>query len=317
MLNYILRRLLLLVPMLLGVSVIVFLLLHYGPNDPAMSYLRLSNIPPTDEALAQARTQLGLDQPLLVQYLNWLVNAIQLDFGRSYVTGAPVVERLLYYLPNTLYLAGVAIILTIVISVPLGVLSAVYKDRWPDHLTRIMAYIGVSSPSFWLGFMLMLIFAVQLGWLPSMGIGGFKHVIMPALSIAFMSACINIRLIRSNMLEQMNNRTVLYAHMRGVKKSTIIGRHVLKNSLLPVITALGMSIGEILGGSVIAEVIFSWPGVGRYAVSSLYNRDFPVMQCYILLMTVLFVICNLIVDILYAIVDPRIRLDGRGKNHAS
>lgn len=316
MLKYVLRRLLLLIPMLLGASVIIFLLLHYGGNDPAMSYLRLSNIPPTDEALAQARIHLGLDQPLLIQYGQWLFKAVQLDFGRSYVTGAPVVERLLYYLPNTLYLAGVAVVLTILISVPLGVAAAVYKGRWPDHLTRIMAYIGVSSPSFWLGFMLMLFFAVKLQWLPSMGIGGFQYVIMPAFSIAFMSACINIRLIRGNMLEQMNNRTILYAHMRGVKKSSIIGRHMLKNSLLPVITALGMSIGEILGGSVIAEVIFSWPGVGSYAVSALLDKDFPVMQCYILMMTVIFVLCNLVVDILYAVVDPRIRLDAGGKKHA-
>lgn len=314
--KFIVRRLLLLIPMLLGVSLIVFLLLHFGPNDPAMSYLRLSNIPPTDQALADARAHLGLDRALPIQYIDWLWQALHLDFGRSYVTGAPVTQLLQYYLPNTLYLAGVSVVLTILISVPLGVGAAVYKDRWPDHVARVLAYLGVSTPSFWLGFVLMLIFADKLGWLPSMGIGGFEHVILPAFSIAFMSACINIRLIRGSMLEQMHSRSILYARLRGVKESTIVWKHVLKNSLLPVITALGMSISEILGGSVIAEVIFSWPGIGRYAVTSLYNRDFPVMQCYVLMMTVIFVVCNLVVDILYAVVDPRVRLDAKEKQDA-
>lgn len=311
MLKFICKRLLILIPMLLGVSIVIFLLLHLGPNDPAMSYLRLSNIPPTDQALEEVRAQLGLDRPLWVQYLDWLWKALHLDFGISYVTKTSVTERLLYFLPNTLYLAGAAIVMTILISLPLGILSAVYKGRWLDTLTRIMSYIGVSTPSFWLGFMLILLFAVELNWLPPMGAGGVKYIILPALSIAFMSACINVRLIRSNMLDQMNSRSVLYARIRGVKRHTIINKHVLKNSLLPVLTALGMSIGEILGGSVIAEIVFSWPGVGRYAVSALNNRDFPVMQCYILMMTTIFVVCNLLVDILYALVDPRIRLDAK------
>lgn len=305
-----------LIPLLLGVSLIVFLLLRLGPNDPAMSYVRLSGIPPTDQALADARETLGLNRPLPAQYVDWLGKAVRLDFGRSYVTGAPVTEYLLEYLPNTLYLAGVSIALTIVLSVPLGVLAAVYRGRWPDHMSRALAYIGVSTPSFWLGFLLMILFSVKLGWLPSMGIGGFSHVIMPALSIALMSMCINMRLIRSTMLEQMHNRHVQYARLRGVTERRIVGGHVLKNALIPVITALGMHVGEILGGAVVAEVVFSWPGVGRYAVSALYNRDFPVMQCFVLLMTVIFVLCNLLADILYAVADPRIRLEADGENHA-
>lgn len=316
MFKYIVKRLLMLVPLLLGVSLVVFLLLHLGPNDPAMSYLRLSGIPPTDEALAAVRADLGLDRPLVVQYFDWLGKAVQLDFGNSYVTGAPVLERLLHYLPNTLYLAGVAIVMTLVMSIPLGVLSALYKDGWFDNLMRMVAYIGVSTPSFWLAFMLMLLFSSKLGWLPSMGMGGFSYVIMPAFSVAFMSVCINIRLIRSNMLDQMHNRHIQYARLRGVKERKIVWGHVLKNSFIPVITALGMHIGEILGGSVIAEVVFAWPGVGRYAVSALYDRDFPVMQCFILMMTVLFVVCNLVVDILYAAIDPRIRMQAWKDTHA-
>jgi nickel transport system permease protein len=296
--------------------VIVFLLLHLGPNDPAMSYLRLSNIPPTDAALEEARETLGLNRPLMEQYLAWLSRAVRLDFGISYTTKAPVTKHLLHYLPNTIYLAAVSMLITVALSLPLGILAAKSKGRWPDHLTRLLAYIGVSTPSFWLAFLMIIVFAVRLGWLPSMGLGGFRHVIMPAFSVALMSTCINMRLIRGNMLEQMHTRHVLYARLRGVKEGYILTGHVLKNSLIPVVTAMGMHIGEILGGAVVAEVIFSWPGVGRYAVSAIYNRDFPVMQCFILMMTAIFVLCNLLTDILYAFLDPRIRLQEQEENHA-
>jgi len=316
MARFILRRLVTLAPLLFGVSVIVFLLLHLGPNDPAMSYLRLSNIPPTDAALEEARETLGLNRPLMEQYLAWLSRAVRLDFGISYTTKAPVTKHLLHYLPNTIYLAAVSMLITVALSLPLGILAAKSKGRWPDHLTRLLAYIGVSTPSFWLAFLMIIVFAVRLGWLPSMGLGGFRHVIMPAFSVALMSTCINMRLIRGNMLEQMHTRHVLYARLRGVKEGYILTGHVLKNSLIPVVTAMGMHIGEILGGAVVAEVIFSWPGVGRYAVSAIYNRDFPVMQCFILMMTAIFVLCNLLTDILYAFLDPRIRLQEQKENHA-
>ncbi len=316
MLKFVIKRLLLLIPILLGVSLAVFLLLRTGDNDPAMSYLRLSGIPPTDAALAEARQALGLDRPLPMQYLSWLGKAVRLDFGVSYVTGAPVTKHLLHYLPATLYLAAVSLLMTLALSLPLGVLAAVCKNGWPDRLGRLIAYLGVSTPSFWLGFIMILVFSVKLGWLPSMGVGGIEHVIMPAFSVALMSLCINARLIRGGMLEQMNARHILYARIRGVTEARVIGMHVLKNSLIPVITALGMHIGEILGGAVVAEVVFSWPGVGRYAVSAIYNRDFPVMQCFVLMMTVIFVLCNLLTDILYATIDPRIRLESEGAAHA-
>lgn len=310
MLKFIFRRLLTLVPLLLSVSILVFLVLRLGENDPAMAYVRLSGIPPTDQALEAAREYLGLNRPLAVQYLDWLWRALHLDFGISYVTGTPVLERVLYYLPNTLYLAGVSFLITIGLSLPLGIISALKKDRWPDHLVRAVAFIGVSTPSFWLGFVLVYIFSVKLGWLPAMGIGGPSHVILPAFTLALMSMCINTRLIRGNMLEQMNTRSVLYARVRGVLEKWVVGRHILKNSMIPVVTAVGMHIGELMGGAVIAEVLFAWPGVGQYAVSSIYNRDFPVMQCFILIMTLIFVLCNLAVDLLSAWLDPRIRYEG-------
>ena len=313
MLRYIIKRILVMIPLLLAVSIIVFLILRLGENDPAMAYLRLSQIPPTDAALAQAREQLGLNRPLAVQYVNWLWKAVRMDFGISYVTGVPVTERLLYYLPNTLYLGAISLAIALVFSFPLGILSALQKDRWPDHMTRAIAYIGVSTPSFWLGFLLVFVFSVKLGWLPPLGQGGLPHVIMPACTLALMSMCINTRLIRGSMLEQMNTRSVLYARVRGIPERWIIGKHVLKNSLIPVVTAIGMHIGEMIGGAVVVEIIFAWPGVGRYAVSAIYNRDFPVMQCFILMMTVLFIFCNLGVDILYAWLDPRIRYEGDSK----
>lgn len=311
MIKFITRRILLLIPLLVVISLLIFIILRLGENDPAMSYLRLSQIPATDEALAQAQEMLGLNRPLVVQYGDWAWRALHLDFGRSYVTGAPVSERLLFYLPNTLYLGAVSLGIALAFSFPLGILAALKKDRWPDHLTRILAFTGVSTPSFWLGFLLVYLFAVKLKWLPPLGMGGPLHVIMPAFTLAFMSLCINMRLIRSSMLEQMNTRSVLYARSRGVKERWIIGYHVLKNSMIPVVTALGMHIGEMIGGAVVVEIIFAWPGVGRYAVSAIYNRDFPVMQCFILMMTLLFVVCNLAVDILYAWLDPRIRYGSR------
>ncbi len=313
MLRFLAKRLLLLVPILLAVSMLVFLVLRLGDNDPAMSYLRLSQIPPTDEALATAREHLGINRPLPIQYVDWLWKALHLDFGVSYVTGAPVLDRLLYFLPNTLKLAGVSLLITISFSLLLGILSALHKDRWLDHLVRVLAFLGVSTPSFWLGFLLVFVFSVQLRWLPPLGIGGLSHIVMPAFTLSLMSLCINTRFIRGSVLEQMNNRSILYARIRGIPEKWIVGRHVLRNSLIPVVTALGMHIGELLGGAVVVEVIFAWPGAGRYAMSAINNRDFPVMQCFILVMTVIFVCCNLMVDILCTWIDPRLRL-GEGKS---
>ena len=287
MLKFIVKRILILFPILLVVSALVFLILRLGKGDPAMAYLRLSQIPPTEQALAEAREALGLNRSLPVQYVNWLGNAIRLDFGLSYVTHRPVINDILYYLPATLYLAGASLIIMILLSLPLGVASAVYRERIPDHLTRAMAFVGVSTPSFWLGFLLVYVFSLKLGWLPPMGKGGLSHVILPATTLALMSMCINIRLIRASMLEQMSARFVLYARVRGVPERWIIGRHVLKNSMIPVVTALGMHIGELLGGAVVVEMIFAMargralrglrhlqPGLSGHAVfHSRHDRD--------------------------------------------
>lgn len=312
MLAFTLRRLILLVPLLLAASLVIFLLLRLGPSDPAMDYLRLSRVPPTPQALDEARRMLGLDQPIATQYLDWLWRALHLDFGNSYATQRPVLPDLLYYLPATLKLAGVALVLTLGISVPVGMWAARYRDRFPDQAVRLVAFFGVSMPNFWLGFLLVLVFSVYLGWLPPMGMGGWTHIVMPAFAISLMSLCINARLLRASMLEVKGQRHVTYARLRGLSETSVERSHVLRNALLPIITATGMHIGELIGGTLIVESIFGWPGVGRYAVSAIFNRDYPVIQCFTLLMVGIFVICNLIVDIVYAWADPRIRLSAEG-----
>lgn len=312
MMRFIFRRVLLLIPMLLGTSLFIFLILRLGPSDPALDYLRLSKIPPTPQAVESARELLGLDKPIMTQYFHWLSDALHLDFGISYATQKPVLPDLLYFLPATLQLAGLALALTIILSVPMGVLAARYREKWPDQLVRVIAFIGVSMPNFWLGFLLILLFSIHLGWLPPMGKGEAKHLIMPVIAISLMSLAINARLLRASMLEVAGQRHVRYARLRGLSEMTVERSHILRNAWLPVITAIGMHIGELLGGALIIESIFSWPGVGRYAVSAIMNRDYPVIQCFTLLMVVIFVLCNLVVDIIYAIADPRIRLSAEG-----
>ncbi|EML5157472.1 nickel ABC transporter permease subunit NikB [Morganella morganii] len=312
MMRFIFRRVLLLIPMLLGTSLFIFLILRLGPSDPALDYLRLSKIPPTPQAVESARELLGLDKPIMTQYFHWLSDALHLDFGISYATQKPVLPDLLYFLPATLQLAGLALALTIILSVPMGMLAARYREKWPDQLVRVIAFIGVSMPNFWLGFLLILLFSIHLGWLPPMGKGEAKHLIMPVIAISLMSLAINARLLRASMLEVAGQRHVRYARLRGLSEMTVERSHILRNAWLPVITAIGMHIGELLGGALIIESIFSWPGVGRYAVSAIMNRDYPVIQCFTLLMVVIFVLCDLVVDIIYAIADPRIRLSAEG-----
>lgn len=312
MTGFILRRVILLVPMLLGASLVIFLMLRLGPSDPAMDYLRLSKVPPTPKALDDARQMLGLDRSIAVQYFDWLGKAVRGDFGVSYATQRPVLPDLLHFLPATLQLAGVALALTIGISVPLGVWAARYRERWPDQAVRFLAFLGVSMPNFWLGFLLVMVFSVHLGWLPPMGRSGIANIVMPAIAVSFMSLAINARLLRASMLEVAGQRHVRYARLRGLSEREVERSHILRNAWLPIITAMGMHIGELLGGTLVIESIFGWPGVGRYAVSAIMNRDYPVIQCFTLVMVTIFVVCNLIVDIIYAWADPRIRLSAEG-----
>ncbi|MFC5384936.1 nickel ABC transporter permease subunit NikB [Aquamicrobium segne] len=312
MMGFILRRLLLLPLLLLLASMAIFFLLQLGRSDPALDYLRLSRVPPTESSIQAARDMLGLTPSLTAQYRDWLWRALHLDFGTSYVSGRPVLPDMLYYLPATLQLAGAALAFTLIVSIPMGMWAARHRNRMPDHIVRLVAFLGVSMPNFWLGFLLVMLFSVQLGWLPAMGRGGWSHMVMPALALSFMSLAINARLLRASMLEVAGQRHIVYARLRGLTETHIERSHILRNALLPVITATGMYAGELIGGTLIIESVFGWPGVGRYAVSAIFNRDYPVIQCFTLLMVAIFVICNLVVDIVSAWADPRIRLSAMG-----
>lgn len=258
MLRYVLRRFLLLIPMVLAASVIIFLMLRLGTGDPALDYLRLSNLPPTPEMLASTRTMLGLDQPLYVQYGTWLWKALHLDFGISFASQRPVLDDMLNFLPATLELAGAALVLILLTSVPLGIWAARHRDRLPDFAVRFIAFLGVSMPNFWLAFLLVMAFSVYLQWLPAMGYGDWQHIILPAVSIAFMSLAINARLLRASMLDVAGQRHVTWARLRGLSDKQTERRHILRNASLPMITAVGMHIGELIGGTMIIENIFAW-----------------------------------------------------------
>ncbi|MFC0282287.1 nickel ABC transporter permease subunit NikB [Camelimonas abortus] len=307
MARYALRRLLLLPPVLLAVSAVIFLLLRLAPSDPAMDYLRLSRTPPTPEALAAARSLLGLDQPMLAQYGDWLWRALRLDFGSSWALQRPVLPDMLARLPATLELAGLSLLITLAVSLPLGAWAARRRDGLPDHLVRLIAFIGVSAPNFWVGFLLVAVFSAQLGWLPSMGRGDWRHAVLPALAVSLMSVAVNARLLRASLLECAGQRHVAYARLRGLPERQVERAHILRNALTPVVTSIGLHAGELFGGALVIESIFAWPGIGRYAVTAIYNRDYPVIQCFILMMATIFVICNLIADLISAWVDPRIR----------
>ncbi len=306
-LNFIVRRLIATIPLLLGISFFVFFLLRLGEADAALAYIRVSGLVPTERTIAMVRENLGLNLPLWQQYVEWLSFAIQGDLGLSYVSGHSAMGEVLSYLPATLELACWAMFLTLVGSIPLGIIGAVYKDRWPDTLIRIFSFSAVSMPSYWLGFLLIFLFARLWDILPAMGNEGAASFILPVCTLAFMSLGINARLVRGAVLEYMHSRSVMYAKARGLSFWRV-WVHILRSASIPVVTALGMYFGELIGGAVIVESIFNWPGVGQYIVSAIYNHDYPVIQSFILVMVCIFVVINLSVDILYARIDPRLLL---------
>ncbi|MGM9498417.1 nickel ABC transporter permease [Desertifilum tharense IPPAS B-1220] len=305
---YAVRRLLQLIPVLLGISLVTFLLVQLMPSDPAVVVLRITEVPITPEAIAAMREQLGLNRPLPIQYLDWLWHVLRLDFGISFVTRQPVLHEILHYLPTTLELTLSTTVLIWLISIPCGILAALYRDSVFDYASRLFAYVGSALPNFWLGFLLMYGFGFQLGWFPVMGRGSLMHLVLPAVTLAWRPAAVYARLLRNSMLDSLSQNYVLYARARGLRERLIVSRHVLKNALLPIVTLFGMSIAHLLSGAVVVENVFALPGIGRFAVQSILNRDYPVIQAYVCLAAVFFVITNLIVDLTYSYLDPRIRL---------
>ncbi len=307
MLLFILRRLLATIPLLLGISCFVFCILRIGDADAALAYIRLSGLVPTESLLEEVRQELGLNLPLWQQYLLWLKKALQGDWGLSYVSGTSALGEILAYMPATLSLTFWAILVTVLGSIPLGIVGALYRDSWPDTLIRLFSFSAVSMPSYWLGFLLVLLFARIWDILPAMGMQGPLSYILPVSTLAFMSLGINARLVRAAVLEHMQSRAVIYARARGLSTYRIWW-HILRNAFIPVLTALSMYFGELLGGAVIVESIFNWPGVGRYVVGAIYNHDYPVIQAFTLTMVGIFVLINLTVDMVYAYIDPRLAL---------
>lgn len=307
--RYLLKRLFYLLPVMLGISVITFGLINLAPGDPAEIILRVGGAEPTREAVNALRAELGLNDPVYIQYLRWLWDAVRLDFGVSYRTGLPVTREILSRFPATLELTLAAMTFMILVALPAGVLSALYRHAFIDHLTRVFALLGASLPGFWKGLMLIYLFAVVWGLLPVMGRGGLRHLVLPAVTLGFGMAAVYTRIIRAGMLEVLNQDYIKLARAKGLQERWVIGRHALKNALLPTVTLFGMSLGHLLGGTVIVETIFAWPGVGKFVVDAIFNRDYPVIQGYAMFMALIFVLANLLVDLSYGLLDPRIRLE--------
>jgi peptide/nickel transport system permease protein len=296
---------------MLGVSILTFGMSHLAPGDPAELILRARGVEPTVDTIQIMREQMGLDTPLIVQYGKWMQNVLQGDLGNSYRTGRPVSQEIFRRFPATLELTLAGFLVIVLISLPAGILAALYKNTFIDHFSRLFALLGSSVPSFWLGLMLIYFFAIHLSLFPVMGRGEINHLVLPALTLGLGMSAQYARLLRASMLEVLGQEFIQATRARGLKEHTIIIFNALKNALLPVVTSLGISLGHLLGGAVIVESIFTWPGVGKFVVDSIFNRDYPVIQGYVLLMALIFVLVNLLVDLTYTLIDPRIRLEGR------
>ena len=310
MLKYIINRLAALIVILFGLSVLTFGLTNILPSNPAIQLAESMDMGTDPEVIAKIEAEYGLDQPLAVQYLRWLQGIFRGDFGDSVQYGQPVTEVLARKLPNTILLACTSFMLMLVIALPLGILSAVYHNKAADYGIRFLAFIGEALPSFWLALLLILLFAVRLRLLPVGGSGSLRHLIMPSVTLAVGMAASYIRRIRAAMLEEMNEVYIMGELSRGVSKRKIIVCHVLPNSLITVVTLLGMSFGGLLGGTSVVETIFSWNGIGSAAVSAITNRDYQLIQGYVMWLGVIYVSISLLSDILYRYLDPRIRLGG-------
>lgn len=306
MTRYIVRRILWLGPILLGVSLFVFSILKLVPGDVARTLVGTDG---TAEDVANMRRTLGLDRPVYVQYARFLGRLVHLDLGTSAVTRRPVVTEIISRIPPTAELAIAALLIALVIGMVAGVVSATMQYSVWDNLATLISLIGISMPSFWLGLMLMLLFSVRLGWLPSTGSGSPAQLVLPALTLGLASSAVIARQTRSSLLEVLRQDYVRTAHAKGLANRTALLRHALPNALIPTVTAVGLQVGYLLGGAVIVETVFARPGLGRLLIDSIQSRDLAVVQGTIMLLSVIFVLVNLAVDVLYVRLDPRIRYD--------
>jgi len=293
---------------LFGISFLTFGLIYLSPGDAAEVMLTECGIIPSEELLEQTRADLGLDKPFLVQYGSWLKGVVTGDMGTSYSFKIPVVQKLASCFWPTVKLALASLIIMVLISIPLGVVSAVHQNKWPDYLVRGFTFMGVSIPNFWLGLILLSFFGVQLGWVSvSGGSTDFRAMILPAVTLALAMSAKYTRQVRAAVLEELRKDYVIGARMRGANERIILWKHVLPNAMLPLITLLGLSLGSLLGGTAVVEIIYNWPGLGSMAVKAISCRDYPLVQGYVLWIAVLYMGINLIVDISYQFMDPRLK----------
>ena len=309
--TYILKRILYLLPVMLALSFFTFGLTYLSPSDPVTLKYSSMGVTPDRDMIERTKEEMGLNDPFLVQYWHWLKKVFHGDLGESFKYGTNVWAELTGRIPNTLLLTGTTLALTILLAVPLGMLSAVCQNRWIDYAIRFFSFFGVSMPSFWVGALLMYGFGVKLHLFPIMGSGTWKHLVMPSATLAFWLVSLYVRRLRGSMLEELNRDYLTGGLARGISKTRIILTQILPNSLLSVITMFGISIGNLLGGATIVETIFEWRGVGKMAVDAISTKDFPITQGYVLWMALIYVAVNLAVDILCQFLDPRIRLGGR------
>jgi ABC-type dipeptide/oligopeptide/nickel transport system permease component len=308
--RYALNRLILAVPVVVGVSVLTFSMLHFVPGDPVAA-LFIGQGGATQEQIDETRRRLGLDKPLPVQYWDYVTNAVQGDLGKSIRTNEPVAQMLRRNFPPTLYLTLASMGLAIVLGVILGVIAALKHNSWLDNITMLIALNGVSIPGFWLGLLLIYLFAIRLHWLPIIGGNDLKGLILPAIALGFAASAIIARMVRSSLLEVFGEQYIVTARAKGLRERRVILRHALRNAAIPVMTIVGLQFGGLLGGAVIIETVFARQGIGRMLVKALQDRDFPVVQGGVFFVALVYVIVNLAVDLLYAVVDPRISLARR------
>ncbi|WP_078410945.1 nickel ABC transporter permease [Priestia abyssalis] len=289
-------------------SFISFAFMKLAPGDPVRHMLNVIDVQTSDEQIEGLREELGFNDPIYIQYGNWLLRFVQLDLGNSYMTNKPVFEELAARVPSTLTLTGASLLIMTLIAVPVGTLAAVYKHTWIDHTSRIFSLIGAAVPSFWLGLLFIQFFSVKWGLLPSMGKGTILHLILPSLTLGLAMSAVYVRLLRSSLLETLGQDFIRSARARGLSNRRIFFFHAFRYSLIPVITIFGVSLGSLLGGTVIIEVLFAYPGIGKLVVEAIARRDYPVIQGYILFMGLFVVTINLVVDLAYRYLNPEIRL---------
>lgn len=312
MLQFLIRRSATVLLVLFGVSVLTFGLMFVTPGDPAETIMRqqMGGQSPSDEAVQEFRQEHGLDDPIPVQYVNWVADVITGDFRESYFQETKVSTMILQRAIPTLELALAGIAVGVAISIPAGIISAVHQGQPPDYVSQFGALLGISMPNFWLGYLLIIVFSIQLDMFPVAGVGGLDHLVLPAITLGTGMAAIITRLMRSSMLEVLDEEYIQTAHSKGLRERIVVYKHALRNALIPVVTIIGLQLGYVLNGAVVVEIVFQRPGLGNLLIQSIFARDYPVVQGLVLVIGAIFVFTNFAVDIAYRLIDPRISFEG-------